>query len=132
MFKYKCTTGQYIQGNYNVQLTAPLKYRRYGQAGILITPDGTKILYSYITPVLALTGGGCLHVRGTYSPTTRRHISAFLKEHAPAVDYSVIKEIAGTGATYNINTGEVKQRSEHALYFIEQYYKKHAAIITRR
>lgn len=40
--------------------------------------------------------------------TTRRHISYFLKEYLPAVNYQTVKKIAGNGLEYNVYTGEVK------------------------
>lgn len=71
--------------------------------------DDALVLQSYSTDVIIFDKRhGDLACSGLYSATTRRHISAFLKEYFPNVDFKTVKKIAGTSLTYNVRTGEVK------------------------
>ncbi len=50
----------------------------YGKAKISFNNDGSKILYSYNTPVMLEAADGTLHrLWAGYSATTGRHIRAF-------------------------------------------------------
>lgn len=63
----------------------------YGKAHVDERPDGTKVLYSYNTPVCMIKDGkvtlGRAKMRGydiavwNYSPTTLRHVKEFLKQN---------------------------------------------------
>lgn len=110
MTSYKCTTGNYIRANYRVYVTSRLRYMPAAQAGVLDTFDScgepVLIMYSYITPVLIVTRG-CVWCSGLYSNTTRRHISAFLREYFPNISYYDIKLVAGTHYGIDTESGEV-------------------------
>lgn len=50
----------------------------YGKAKVCIADDGTKILYSYNTPILKKTATGeFIRMWDGWSATTGRHIAAF-------------------------------------------------------
>lgn len=71
--------------------------------------ENELILQSYSTDVIIVDKcTGNFTCTGLYSATTRRHISAFLMEYFPNVDFKTVKKIAGTPLTYNVRTGEVK------------------------
>lgn len=79
----------------------------YAQAKVIVG-EKLKTLVSYQTAVATITSEGWLTVNGLYSMTTRRHISAFVKEYAPAItSFETIKFLARTGMKMNIHTGEV-------------------------
>lgn len=79
------------------------------QAGVIVENDyATVTLMSYSTPVVTIDADGWMHVNGLYSTTTRRHISAFLREIGGKVDYSNAKFCVEKSMDYNINTGEVR------------------------
>ena len=79
----------------------------YAQAHTEILDDGTIVLVSYHTRVAQILPNGWLTVYGLYSMTTRRHISAFLKEYAPPVDFHTAKRICMDKMVLNVHTGEV-------------------------
>ena len=56
-----------------------LKTMPYAQATIISTED-TLILRSYSTDVIIISDGW-MTCTGIYSQTTRKHISAFMREH---------------------------------------------------
>ena len=78
----------------------------YAQAHVRIGEDGAIYLISYTTLVAEIDSEGWLRVYGLYSQTTRRHISAFVREYANC-DYSLAKTIYEDDMVYNIDTGEV-------------------------
>ena len=81
----------------------------YAQAHVRTTISGgygSATLVSYTTPVAALDTEGWLQIFGLYSATTRRHISAFVKEYC-GIDYQTAKHIYEKGQKLNIYTGEV-------------------------
>jgi hypothetical protein len=85
-----------------------LKDHPYAQCWV-IDDDSHLILRSYNTDVIIFNPfTGVLICTGLYSMTTRRHISNFLKECLPTVDYKTVKKIAGNDLEYNVYTGEVK------------------------
>ena len=79
----------------------------YAQACVIITDDGTVLLKSYETIVAAITPERWLTIYGLYSMTTRKHISAFLKEWAAPITYQTAKMIYNDNYCININTGEI-------------------------
>ena len=78
----------------------------YAQAHVRIDDNGSVYLISYTTLVAEIDPEGWLRVYGLYSRTTRRHISAFVREYADC-DYSLAKLIYEDDMVYNILTGEV-------------------------
>ena len=62
-------------------------------------------LISYKT-VVAGVYGGWLQIHGLYSMTTRKHISAYVKEYAN-ISYQLARELYEKKMKYNIYTGEV-------------------------
>lgn len=89
----------------------PLAYMPYAQARVYITSNGTQILQSYNTLVASCTPDGFLYVRGLYSQTTRRHISAFVREfgicYQCAKDIAQMNETSKENVAMNIYTGEL-------------------------
>mgnify|MGYP003318218650 CR=1 FL=1 len=80
----------------------------YAQAHIEIDENGNIYLFSYVTLVATLTADKWLTVYGLYSCTTCKHISAFIKEYCPLIDYSTAKSIYKANLRMNIETGEVE------------------------
>ena len=78
------------------------------QAGVCFTECGNVKLVSYSTTVLLLTGDGWMACSGLYSTTTRKHISAFLKEYAPHVSFATVSDMVKGGYDFNIHTGEIR------------------------
>ena len=79
----------------------------YAQAHIEIREDGSISLFSYVTLVAHITADGWLTVYGLYSATTRKHISAFMREYAKPCNYQTAKTIYNNGVMINIHTGEI-------------------------
>lgn len=75
----------------------PLSRMPYASAVVRKERDGRIVLQSYQTDVIEITPDGWMTCSGTYSATTRKHISAFLKEYAPGLCYCDAKRIAETG-----------------------------------
>ena len=91
-----------------------LKYMPYAQAGIednypYDVPE--VILWSYQTRVVKVVRGHWISCSGLYSMTTRKHISAFMREFFPELGFQLIKKLAGTGMEYDTETGEVREIS---------------------
>lgn len=80
----------------------------YAQAHIEIDEDNNTNLFSYVTRVAELTNEGWLTIYGLYSMTTRKHISAFLKEYATLLDYNSAKICYESNHRINIHTGEIE------------------------
>ena len=78
----------------------------YAQAKVIIIDNGDIILRSYYTDVAMIRSDGWLTINGLYSATTRRHISAFVKEYAN-ISYQLAKDLCVKKMAYNIYTGEV-------------------------
>ena len=91
----------------SVEFERKLKRIPYGQCGVKVCYDGTKILRSYATLVCAIDGDGWLSIRGTYSRTTIKHISAFMYEYGRTSTYYTAKQCLNDDMVYNICTGEV-------------------------
>lgn len=84
----------------------------YAQAKVAIVYDGSYLV-SYST-LVATIKDGWLMVHGLYSATTRRHISAYVREYA-GVDYSIAKRCVVEKLNYNIHTGEFMSRETGEL-----------------
>ena len=84
--------------------TRPLESMPYAQAKVRIYEDCSAVLVSYVTEVAAISADGWVRVRGLYSMTTRRHLSAFAREYRTT--YDKLKRCYEQGLTYNIYTGE--------------------------
>lgn len=78
----------------------------YAHAHVEISEDGTITLFSYVTRVAEIDSDGFLTVYGLYSMTTRKHISAFVREYTP-FDYQGAKACYEDNYKINIYTGEV-------------------------
>lgn len=80
----------------------------YAQAHIEIHDDTTYHLFSYTTLVATVrydADGKWIRCYGLYSATTRKHISAFAREHG--LTYYDFKDRAGEPYDFNTDTGEV-------------------------
>ena len=80
----------------------------YAQAHVEIDDNHNKTLFSYVTRVAELTDDGWLTIYGLYSMTTRKHISAFMREYTN-LDYASAKAAYEGGYSINIFTGEVAE-----------------------
>lgn len=79
----------------------------YAKAKVYTYDNGTKVLKSYSTDVVELTVDGWLIVFGLYSATTRKHISAFMREFTKE-NYYTAKSCYINNIAYNIYTGEIR------------------------
>ena len=75
----------------------------YAQAYVKVDEYGAITLVSYKTDVITIDPHGWLTCNGLYSMTTRKHISAFMKEYTN-LDYSFAKECYEKHKTLNIYT----------------------------
>lgn len=88
--------------------TKKLSAMPYAQAHVTIG-NGEIQLWSYKTCVAWINREGWLFVNGLYSMTTRRHISAFMREYTPC-DFQTAKSLVENHMALNIHTGEVVDR----------------------
>lgn len=79
----------------------------YAQAHVEIFDNGDIALFSYVTLVAWINRDGWCGCNGTYSQTTRKHISAFAKEYATPLDYYSFKQAYEGGYVVNKHTGEI-------------------------
>lgn len=93
--------------NYTYHNYKKLAFMPYAQAKVAIVQDGSYLV-SYST-LVATIKDGWLMVHGLHSATTRRHISAYVREYAK-VDYSIAKRCVTESLNYNIHTGEFMSR----------------------
>lgn len=93
--------------NYTYHNYKKLTAMPYAQAKVAIVQDGSYLV-SYST-LVATIKDGWLMVHGLHSATTRRHISAYVREYA-GVDYSIAKRCVVESLNYNIHTGEFMSR----------------------
>lgn len=77
-----------------------------GNMRVYKTKDGKAYLYSYNTLVIEVFPDGWGRCFGTYSTTTRRHISQFFRDFFPKLNYYAAKESAETGIIFNTATGQ--------------------------
>lgn len=87
-------------------MTTTLKNHPYSQCFVIVDEAGVRF-YSYKTMVIKIDRNGWLDCTGTYSQTTRRQISWFLREYAPMLSYQMVKQCVNDRMVININTGEV-------------------------
>lgn len=92
----------------------------HAQASVEVMEDGTKVLTSYQTKAATITADGWLTVHCWCSPTTRRHVAAFVDEYMHGCKSRADQSRSGTGsyqtakALYegnmrlDITTGEVQ------------------------
>lgn len=69
----------------------PLKAIPYGNAKVIHYSNGAIRLVSYTTPVVDISAEGLMYVHGLFSATTRKHISAFMREFTK-YDYYTAKK----------------------------------------
>ena len=81
----------------------------YAQAHIEIDNDRNIHLFSYVTLVATITNDGWLTVYGLHSMTTRKHISAFMKEYGGVLAYDSAKAAYEGNYRINIHTGEIEE-----------------------
>ena len=82
----------------------------YAQAHVEIDDNGNIYLISYVTLVAGIKADGTCFCNGTYSATTRKHISAFAREYAAPLTYYSFKMMYEENITINMETGEVQDR----------------------
>lgn len=82
-----------------------LKTMPYAQATVIFLENNDMILRSYATDVVIISGGW-MSCTGTYSATTRKHISAFMREFNLG-DYFLAKKLYTDNLKMNIYTGEI-------------------------
>lgn len=83
----------------------PLKSMPYAQATVITSEKNDITLRSYATDVVIIVDGW-MSCTGTYSQTTRKHISAFMKEFNFG-DYFLAKKLYTDNLKMNIYTGEI-------------------------
>lgn len=88
-------------------ITKKLSRMPYAQARVEIDEHGGICLVSYSTNVIIIDPLGWLTCTGTYSATTRKHISAFMREYGNGSDYYTAKKCYENNTIYNIYTGEI-------------------------
>lgn len=110
-----------IQRDVKVTVSKPLKFMPYAQAGVAWRTIGNtlhqrvdlKILYSYSTEVIRMYDNRYVLCTGTYSQTTRRHISAFAKEYLPErFSYQDVKLLANSTFILDIVTSKLLTEAE--------------------
>ena len=100
-----------------------LKYMPYAQAHVedWYPYDVPRtVLWSYTTQVVKVVKGHWVSCSGLYSMTTRKHISAFMREYFPQLDgkgFQIIKGIAGRGVELNIDTGEIRELDDLTKWY---------------
>ena len=88
-----------------------LKYCPYGRTYATVDEHGAISLVSYSTTVIVIDPMGWLTCTGTYSRTTIRHISAFMKEYTN-LTYQDAKNAFRGNHAINIYTGEIQPLGE--------------------
>lgn len=92
----------------------------YAQAGVVLR-DGKAVLMSYSTEAATLnTVEGWLTIDCMCSATTRRHVSAFLKEYCPAVSYYDAKAAFNGKYAINVYTGDHMDRETGEILNADQ------------
>ena len=104
-----------------------LKNMPYAQAKIM-EDENTIALISYTTTVIEIgKNNGWVRCYGTFSQTTRKHISAFCREMGMGLDYYLMKKIANEGLMYNVDskvfinaeTGVIVEGQHPSLFFVQ-------------
>lgn len=100
-------------------MTTMLRVMPHAQAKVNHNPDGSRDLISYQTKVASLSADGWLTIHGWQSPTTRRHIAAFMDEYIYGItskaeqsrrstgSYQTAKALYEGNMKLDIKTGEV-------------------------
>lgn len=101
-----CVSGYYSYDR-KVLVDKRLNRMPYAQAGIIEKPNCVQLV-SYET-IVAEIDGEWLHIYGTFSASTRRHIGAFLKEYAPSISYYDAKKLDENDLEMNIKTHETRK-----------------------
>ena len=115
-YKARCIDG-YFEHIRTVTVDRRLSTMPSAQAGIIDHIDAVNALgryekrpgvtlMSYATPAATLTAGGILTIDCMCSASTRRHVSAFLREFAPAISYHDAKAAHLGGYSIDIHTGD--------------------------
>ena len=78
----------------------------YANAKVYVEDNGNIALISYRTTVAVIDNEGWLTVNGTYSATTRKHLSAFMYEYGNGYGYYDAKSAYLNDYALNLNTGE--------------------------
>lgn len=78
----------------------------YANAKVYVEDNGNIALISYRTTVAVIDNEGWLTVNGTYSATTRKHLSAFMHEYGNGYGYYDAKSAYLNDYALNLNTGE--------------------------
>jgi len=105
MKKYTVRENEFSARVHTVICDRALDRMPYAQAGVNAR-GGAVILVSYDT-VAADIENGFLTVSCLCSVTTRKHVSAFLKEYAPRLSYCDAKRAFQASKPINIETGEL-------------------------
>lgn len=107
-------------GDIDVWVDHRLETMPYAQAGVILR-NGKVILMSYSTEAATLdTIEGWLTIDCLCSATTRRHVSAFLREYCPAVSYYDAKAAFAGGYAINVYTGEQMDRATGEILNADQ------------
>ena len=80
----------------------------YANAKVYVEDNGNIALVSYHTTVAVIDNEGWLTVNGTYSATTRKHLSAFMHEYGNGYGYYDAKSAFLNSYELNLNTGEMR------------------------
>lgn len=75
-----------------------LKVMPHAQATVEDMPDGSHVLTSYQTKAATITRDGWLTVHCWCSPTTRRHVAAFMDEYIHGISSRAEQSRANTGS----------------------------------
>lgn len=75
-----------------------LKCMPHAQAFVETQEDGTHVLTSYNTKAATLTADGWLTIHCWCSPTTRRHVAAFMDEYVHGITSKAEQTKAHTGS----------------------------------
>jgi len=111
-----CIDGGIFERDVIVTVDEKLEHMPYAQAGIInhvdkIDANGRyykvpgKTLISYETVAATLTYDGILTIDCLCSVSTRKHVSAFLKQFCPAYHYYDAKAALNGGYSIDITTG---------------------------
>lgn len=104
MYKYKYMNGYREQ---TMIVDRPLERMKSAKAGVKGWLSTGITLYSYGTEIISIDRDGWLTCTGTYSQTTRKHISAFMREYAPHFSYYAAKDAYEHNHKLNIYTAEI-------------------------
>lgn len=78
--------------------SAQCRVRRYDNGDICLQSYNTDVIY-------AVYKTGFLYCTGTYSTTTRKHISWFLREYFPNVSCQAMRDTCHNKQKVNVRTG---------------------------